>query len=237
MGFDRSCLCRRHEGFGEIAMSMFGFYYVGSMLREMRWPRKQGFLKGEAYDSKIVEATIGQMVDWAAALGAGRPSLALQMIAEMFRDRDWNAEGAPSIEMFISRSRETWDQNPSAAPKEIAPEPSLVKAFGATMSPKNFQDPQLRTALEQQVLETLLWGLANPDRFKVWYDNETRRTTASLPRAKAAGLGVEALPPLAEWLSHAESVIRDYESQIGKLPAIPPKLLNDAKSLGIALGE
>lgn len=139
-------------------MSILGFYYVGSLLREMGWPRKQGLFRTEAYDTAIVDAAIDQMVDWAASLGAGRPAVALRIIAEMFRDRDWDAQGAPDIEVFINGSRKSWDEQPKAAPREIIKPVRLAGAFGASISHKNLQDSRLRTALEQYVLESLLWA-------------------------------------------------------------------------------
>ncbi len=36
-------------------MSIFGYHFVGSLLREAGWPRKQGILRGEAYDTAIAE--------------------------------------------------------------------------------------------------------------------------------------------------------------------------------------
>ena len=90
-------------------MSIFGFYFVGSFLREAGWPRRRGMFRGESYDTAIVDAVIDQMIDWAAALGAGRPRLALQVIAEMFRDRDWEGDHAPNIKMIVDESQDTWN--------------------------------------------------------------------------------------------------------------------------------
>lgn len=137
-------------------MSIFGYYFVGSLLREAGWPRKQGLFRGEAYDTTIADAAIDQMVDWAASLGAGRPTIALQMIAEMFRDRNWDGDDAPQIKTFIDGVRESWNGAPNAAPREIVQPMRLGSTFGSSISAKNFQDARLRVALEQNVLEALL---------------------------------------------------------------------------------
>ena len=68
-------------------MSIFAFYFVGNLLREAGWPRKLGLFKGEGYATIIADGVIDQMVTWGASLGAGRPSLALQVLAEVYRDR------------------------------------------------------------------------------------------------------------------------------------------------------
>jgi hypothetical protein len=218
-------------------MSIFGYYFVGSLLREAGWPRKRGLFRGEAYDTAIADAAIDQMVDWAASLGAGRPALGLQIIAEMFRERNWDGDDAPQIETFISGARESWYTAPAAAPREIVRPIRLASAFGAAISPKDFQDARLRVALEQNVLEALLWGLANPDRFAAWYASATQRHESSLNLMQSSGLVIEALPALAEFFDKSEEIVRNYERDIGTLPAIPEKLLSDAHTLGLNIGE
>lgn len=218
-------------------MSIFGYYFVVSLLREAGWPRKQGLFKGEAYDTAIADAAIDQMVDWAASLGAGRPMLALQIIAEIFRDRDWNSDGAPQIETFISGARELWDSAPNAAPREIVRPIRLASAFGSVISPKDFQDARLRVALEQNVLEAVLWGLANPDRFAMWYASAAQRHESSLNLMRSSGLAIDAFPALAPFFDQSEQIVRNYERDVGALPATPEKLLSDARALGVNVGE
>ena len=109
-------------------MSIFGFYYVTNLLREMGWPRKQGFLRGESYDAGIVRGAIGQSVEWGSILGAGRPELALKMIAEMFRDH-WDGDDAPDVKLFIDglARQESWSA--AASPKDAVQPPSMAGSF------------------------------------------------------------------------------------------------------------
>jgi len=218
-------------------VSIFGYYFVGSLLREAGWPRKQGLFKRLSYDTTIADAAIDQMVDWAASLGAGRPALALQIITEMFRDRNWDGDDAPQIDTFISGARESWDKAPNAATREIVRPFRLASAFGALISPKNFQDARVRVALEQNVLEAVLWGLANPDQFTMWYAEAAQRHESSLGFMQSSGLAVDTLPALGEFLDQSEQIVRNYERDMGPLPTIPAKLLSDARALGIKVNE
>jgi len=218
-------------------MSIFGYYFVSSLLREAGWPSKQGVFRGEAYDTTIADAAIDQMVDWAASLGAGRTGIALQIIAEIFRDRDWEGEGAPRIETFITGARESWDRMPKAALRQIVQPIRLASAFGTSITPQNFQDSRLQTALEQNVLEALLWGLANPDRFAMWYAGAAQRQQSSLDVMRKAGLATGPLPALPEFFDQSEAVVRNYEREVGTLPEIPKKLLFDARALGVKVAD
>lgn len=146
-------------------MSIFGFFLVTSLLREAGWPRKQGIFWAEAYDTAIADSAIDQMVDWGAAIGAGRPRLALQMIAEMLRDRDWESADAPDIKVFIDSVQGSWSA--ALSPRDAVQPIRLAEHFGRSIGLKDFKDSRLRAALEQHLLEALLWGLSNPNRFEV----------------------------------------------------------------------
>lgn len=218
-------------------MSIFGYYFIGSLLRDAGWPRKQGLFRGEAYDTTIVDAAIDQMVDWAASLGAGRPTIALQMIAEMFRDRNWDGDDAPQIKTFIDGARESWKGALNAAPREILQPIRLGSTFGSSISAKNFQDARLRVELEQNVLEALLWGLANPDRFAAWYTSTAEDHQSLLDFMRSSSLAVDELPALEDWFGQCEKIVRNYERDIGPLRTIPKKLLADAHALGLNIRE
>lgn len=220
-----------------MTLSIFGFYFVGSLLREAGWPRKQGLFKGEGYDTLIADAAIDQMVNWAASLGAGRPNLALQIIAEIFRDRSWDNDDAPEIEMFVNGARASWDGTPDASPREVVQPIQLRKAFGASISTKDFQDSRLQVALEQNVLEALLWGLANPDRFETWYAGAAQHHESSLRFKRSIGLDVGALPALEDFFRLSEEIVRNYEREVGPLPLVPDRLLSDARRIRVMVDD
>jgi hypothetical protein len=218
-------------------MSIFGFYFVSDLLSEMGWPRKQGIRKRQVYDLSIVDVAIAQSVDWGAALGAGRPRLSLQMIAEMFRDRDWDSDDAPNVKMVIDElaGRATWS---AAASPQDAVQPPQLGEHGRSISWEEFNEPKWRPIMEQLVLDALLWGLSNPDRLEAWYGANLAHRESMTPTYRQMGLDIElAPPPLPEFLANSEQIVRDYERDIGPLPAIPPRLLDDATALGWRISD
>lgn len=217
-------------------MSIFGFYYVTNLLREMGWPRKQGILRGESYDAFIVSGAIAQCVEWGSVLGAGRPELSLKMIAEMFRDR-WDGDDAPDVKMVIDglAGQENWSA--AASPKDAVQPPSMAASFGKSMRPEELHDARLRAAMEQLVLEALLWGLSNPDRVSAWYSAHLADFRSKLPTMQEAGLDVEMPPELPEMVAISEEVVRDYEREIGPLPSVPPRLRDAATALGWSISD
>lgn len=215
-------------------MSIFGFYFVSGLLREAGWPKKRGFFKKEFLATIILDETIDQMIDWAAAIGAGRPALALQTIAEMFRDRDWSSDNAPSIRRFIEGARaenESWRVINAIAPRDVVKAPRFART-GPAVDAKALTDKQMRLGLEQWFLEGVLWGLANPEAFEKWYNARFEDQTKRIALMRQSRLAIDALPSLPQFLADSEELLRNYGRDVGPLPTIPAKLLADARALG-----
>lgn len=218
-------------------MSIVGFYFVSGLLREAGWPRKQGILKREVIDTAVLDSAMDQMIVWSAALGAGRPKLALQIIAHITRDKDWEGEDAPNIKMIIDGSREAWDKQADAAPSAIIQPTRFAKHFGTAMALKDYSEARTGLMIEQHCLEALLWGLANAERFRSWYVSYTEHIKQQYPLMKDAALAVDSPPELPQFLEQSEDILRGYERELSPLPPIPPKLLADARAIGRELGD
>jgi hypothetical protein len=190
-------------------MSIFGFYFVTTMLGQAGWPRRRGLFRSEAViDTFITDVVINQMVDWSAALGACRPRLALQIIAQMFHDRDWEGENAPKILVFINDAKkDLWNTQGNKAPHDIV-DPFKLSKHGKMIPSKVLKSNTVRTALEQLCLDGLLWGLANPDRFKTWYESSEKSQRDQLPLMQSAGLAVDSVTTLSEFLKDGEEMLK-----------------------------
>jgi hypothetical protein len=216
-------------------MSIFAFYFATQLLREAGWPRKLGRFKGVGYDALIAENAYAQSIDWGAALGAGRPRIGVQMIAEMLRDKDWEGDDAPDVKVFVEGSEEVWAK--SASPQAVVQSPPIWKGR-STISVEEFTDRRLLPMMDQPLLWALIWGLSNPDRFEAWYSSEIANYASNLPLARKAGLEVDdELRSLPHFYEDSEHIVRDYERDVGPLPPIPPRLLADAERLGWRVGE
>lgn len=213
-------------------MSMFGIYFVRTILELAGWPRKKSLFSGLAYDTVIVDSVVDQMLTWGASLGAGRPKLSLQIIAEMHRDKDWDGDNPPSIKKVIQVSREDWDKIPEGKPSEVIKPTRFSGYFGKSMPAKYFEDKRFISALEQFLQESIILGLGSPNRVKLWYNNDRRRRNSSLNEYKKAGLDVEASPILDEWFENCESILKDYEHNFQPIPEIPKSYWRMLSPLG-----
>jgi len=219
-------------------MSMFGFHFVTGLLQEVGWPRRKGLFNGTAViDTTILDSAIDQMVDWAAALGAGRPTLALQIVAEAFRDREMQNFERRGIKILIEGGRtenERWRVTEAIAPHDIArPIEFRFADNGPTIDVRGFKENRL--SLELWFLEGLLWGIDNPRAFETWYQLHYEEQIKMLPLMRKAGVAVVEPLDLPHFLADSEEILRNYEREFGPLPAVPESLLADARALGVRL--
>jgi len=218
-------------------MSIFGLYYVNTILKEAGWPKRAGLFNSTAIiDTFIADVTIDLMIDWAASLGAGRPNLALKVIALMHKDASWESEDAPDIVAFIDQAKARWDTLDNKAPHDIIQATKLSKFFGKRIKVKDLKDKRISVnLLEAKFQEGLLWGLANRNQFKTWYEANEKSSNEKIPFMQESGLKIDSLPTLSEFLKESEKMLKGYEEEIDPLPSIPEKLLKDAHTLGLAI--
>jgi hypothetical protein len=215
-------------------MSLFAYHFARRLLHETGWPRKLGLFKGDGYDARVVDAVFAEAIVWAAALGAERPSLAIQMIAELFIDKEWDGEGAPNIRSYVEDLRQQTENpwNTAASPDE-AVQLLPVADRTAALSVEQFERLEFKRGMEEPLFQALLWGLDHPDRFEAWYSAHKNESDSMVPLAGKAGVEVDELPSLSEFVENSVQIVRDYERLAeGPLPPIPPRLLVDAKALG-----
>ncbi len=218
--------------------SIFGFYYVVGLLSHMGWPRRRGLFSSEAViDSLILDSTIDQMIDWSASIGACRPNVALQIIASMFRDMDWNSKDALDIRAEIVNLKKQWiERGSSNNPREIV-KPVKFSKTTKVITMKQLKDKDIQHALEVYCYESLMWGLINSDNFKNYYSANEKRQRDQLPEYQKAGLAVDSIPTLDQILNDGEEIIRSYEKEIRPLSVVPQKLLDGAISLGVKVNN
>ena len=217
-------------------MSFLAYHFIEGVLIKSGGPKRKSLFNSEAvFDSILVDTVVEQMIDYASALGACRSKLALQIISNMFKDRNWDTDDAPNILVFINKMEE-WKIENIIAPHEIIKLPSFVEHFGKTVPVSILHKREMQADLEQKFLFALLLGLANPDKFKLWFEEDFKEKENKLEEYKKAGLDIDFIPTLQQYLKSCDGIVKDYEEKMGSLStAIPPKLLLDAQKLGVSI--
>lgn len=218
--------------------SIFGFYYVVGLLRHMGWPRRRGLFSSEAVvDSLILDSAIDQMIDWSASIGACRPNIALQIIASIFRDMDWDSKEALNISAETENLKKQWTERGNSSDPREAVKPVKFSKTSKVISMKQLKDKDIQRALEVYCYEGLMWGLVNSDNFRSHYSANEKRQRDQMPEYQKAGLAVDSISTLDQILKDGEDILMGYEKEVRLLSPVPQKLLSGALSLGIKVNN
>ena len=214
--------------------SSFGFYYIVGLLSHVGWPRRRSLFNSEAViNSLVFDSAVDQMIDWSASIGACRPNLALQIIATMFRDTDWESKEALDINAEVNNLKKQWiERGGNNNPREEV-KPVKISKTRDLISMRQLKHKDFQLALEVYFYESLIWGLVNSNSFKVYFEMKEKRQKDQLPTYEKAGLEIDSIPTLDQILKEGEDIIKGYEKEVRPLSSIPQKLFKDALSLGI----
>jgi hypothetical protein len=217
-------------------MPAYGTYYIKGVLGATKWPRKLGVLAKEVVDVTILDVSIDQMVDWAAAIGAGRPKLAVQVLASLYNDSGWDTDNPPDIEKFIGIQEEELRKKgfklDKTAPHVLLEPYHFAKNYNKMVLFKQITDPKIAEILETTFMAALVYGFNHPIEFKNWYKHNLDEFEAEKPKYEMIGSPVQDLPTLDELFSNAEDIITLYYQEYGaELPMPHPKLLAVAKKI------
>lgn len=189
--------------------TFLGIHYVNGVLQATGWPRRKSLLNSTAViDSAILDLTINQMIDWAASIGACRPKLALQIFATMFSDADWDRVGLLDI-IKIDDARNAWNYGGNSNPRKIV-NPKQFSKYGKSTEASLLNDKKINSLFENYFMESLFWGLNNPDKFINYFNSEREEKINNLELYKKAELGVNSIPTLEDMLNDAELIISAY---------------------------
>jgi len=214
--------------------SIFGFYYIVGLLGHMGWPRRRSLFNSEAVvNSLVLDSAVDQMIDWSASIGACRPNLALQIIATMFRDTNWESKEALDINVEVKNLKKQWAERGGNNNPREAVKPVKISKTSEFISMKQLKSKDFQHALEVYFYEGLFWGLVNSSNFNAYFQANEDRQRNQLPVYKKAGLDVDSIPTLDQILREGEEILRGYEKEIRPLSPIPQKLKKDALSLGV----
>jgi hypothetical protein len=128
-------------------------YFMTTRLHEAGWPRRCGLLRRYRFDATVVDATVDEMIDWAAAMGAGRPMLAAQLAAHIMDDCAMHGEDGPTLEALVEQARAEPDE--AIAPHERLQPVRFANTVGAMIPQSTFSKLDVRVALQQWCLEAL----------------------------------------------------------------------------------
>jgi hypothetical protein len=212
----------------------FPEFFLFGMLRAAKWPRQAGLLKKTlVVDPRIVDHLRVQLVEIGVALGAGRPRLAAQLLADILGNQDWDAE--PFSELSTNLSSELgWSglsASSSVLPWEcmvrthLSAEPNVSKP--ETLRWDWLDKTEVRVLFHVECVAGLVWGLLNPIAAIEAFRVRLAQVERLAPAMGQTNLNIDtkslAMTPEA-WFQQSEDMVHAYQEECRLLPAVPAAL-------------
>ena len=202
----------------------FPDFFVFGMLKSMKWPRKVGLLKKhDVVDPMVVEVLCVQLAELGVTLGAGRPAVAAQLLADLFRERDW-AEKPLSELLGVLDPSQRVDANSTNLPWESI---STLRFKPASMPWELLANREFRGSVAWLCAEGLVWGLLHPSEAVNAINQHNARVNARVPEYRRAGLALDPgfVAPSAEGaFATAEEMVTAYQEECRRLVPLPVAL-------------
>jgi len=219
----------------------FVLYYLVGMLKAMGWPRKVGLpmLRKEVVDAFVIRMAIQQMVEFATVLGAKRPNVAIRLIADMFRQRDYTQQPAAQLWAKLDATQ-TVTLHPEISPAEAIARfigDSSGKDYGKILGQGPSQNfvpwsfvggGPISFASHMPFAMALAWGIEHPEEALAAWEAQYKQYAEDLPEMLAAGLKLDpphTIPTSDDICASIEEVLAFFQKEVRPLVAVPPELL------------
>lgn len=215
------------------------FFFFG-LLRQAGWPHNDGVLTKDAtVDPRLVDEVFQGLAQIGIVLGAGRPALGAQLLADIFRVRDWSAQPLGKLLGELDPSNRIAGA-PTALPWEtivrlrLAQEPDITKP--EVMPWEMLEDRSFRVRLHLACAEGLIWGLLHPGAAEAAINRHGAELSKNAPTLERAGVEFDAgssPPNMERAVAAAEDMVNSYETKCRQLIPLPDALRRSPELAGL----
>ncbi len=209
-------------------MSRFRSWYVAEQLRQMGWPKEKGTFRKQAYvETALVDAAVEQSVRVCVGLGAGRPQLALAVLADTFPNNPWTETSVGELLGVLGQGEDTIARNRELLPWQALIAAHRIAPYGNHLPAEKLNDADLNTIWDSVSARGTLWGLTHESDMPRVFAEDKERYEQTAREAVTLGLDVSPQFPwttLDQFYDGCEEFVRLFELVRPPLPEVPTML-------------
>ena len=208
-------------------MSRLLEFFLYSQLKATGWPRQKGIFRKQYVDSALADVVISQGLQVMVGLGAGRPEVAVAMLADTFAGNPWTEETIKHLFGDLKRSHDMVDNRPDMSPWQALWDEHRLTKYSREWSWSDLFDDRVDMIRAMAASHAAYWGLTRHDEMQTLFDREKSRYEKSATEGNQYGLEVsnqypfESLKRFYEW---CDTVVIDFGRALSPFPEIPLQL-------------
>ena len=212
-------------------MSNFASYVLVGILQSAGEPKKSGFLGRKlVVHTKALDLGIEQLLKIGVAVGAGRPRIALRLIADSF-DRDWTAESVRELVDFLNIEHLV-TASPDQPPWQVIAGPGFAEQGKEYISWNWLGEPQIALHYTGWFTQALLRGILHPQEASdaLETDRTNLEERAGWWKAKGLDISPDTWPKNnEELLKVCDELVNSFEAERRPLADVPGELLSEPR--------
>lgn len=209
-------------------MTTFASYCLANIIKSAGWPHKGGlFSGGPVVDLKVVDLAAKQVVQIGVCLACTDAQMGANLIADAFRDRDWQAQ--PFEELIDLLGLERRMASHPDSPLEALLDPGMVE-WGASTGRKSIPwdwlwKPEFAFHNVGAFASGLVWGFTNPDLANQTLRTEFQTLEQIAVPMKKAGLLINESPTFQRFRNSCQEIVNAFVTEIRPIAPSPASLL------------
>ena len=195
-------------------MSRFLEWFIAGQINSMGWPRPKGLFRRPHVDSVIVDTAVELGLQTTIGLGAGRPEIAIRLLADIFSDNPWTEESTAELLTTLRQAVAITEKRSVIAPwKALWSEYAMAPRFKDIRWGEldSFEFACVRSIAAARAV---YWGLTNEEQMLAVFQKAKSDYENTAVEANQAGLGVNtsyAWYSLDHFYATCDKLVRDFQ--------------------------
>ena len=185
-------------------MSRLLEFFLHNQLKKMGWPRRKGVFRRQYVDLILADITIEQGLLTIVGLGAGRPEVAVAMVADTFAGNPWTEESTAELVGTLRMAEDTVTEHSDIPPWKALWHDHQMASYHKECSWSELFDDRVGLIRAMASSKAAWWGLTHHQEMQTLLDKEGAKYEKGAAEGREHGLEVSDKYPF-------ESLERFYE--------------------------
>ena len=208
-------------------MSRFLDWYILTGLNAMGWPKPKGIFRRPHVDSLVADMVVELGLQVIVGLGAGRPEVAVALLADTFAGNPWTEESTTDLIRRLGNAEDIVENHPEVAPWKALWLEHRFAHFATDWRWSALFDDRVGIVRASAASHAAYWGLTNEHLMQAIFEREKLNYERNTLEANQYSLGVSNTFPfesLEQFYESCDNFVHAFNLALPPFGSIPARL-------------